>query len=80
VLTVAERQAIAAKGYRAATEAAARIRDLLAELWARRTSTGEHGAGYTVVADSDMAARIEEVLTRSKRTLKRTPGQDDEPS
>ena len=78
VLTPAERQAIAAKGYKSATVAAARIRDILAELWERRIC--EPGGGYVVPVDDDLTARIEEVLLRSKRTLDRTPAQDVEAS
>jgi hypothetical protein len=78
VLTPAERKAIAAKGYRSATVAAAKIRDLLAELWARRVVQAGHG--YIVPVDNDLAARVEEVLVRSKRTIERTPGQDVEAS
>ena len=77
-LTPAERKAIAAKGYRAATVAAARIRDILGDLWARRVARA--GQGYVVPVDDDLAARVEEVLVRSKRTLERTPAQDVEAS
>lgn len=73
-LTAAERKAIAAKGYRSATEAAARIRGILEELWERR-EWQETDCGYTVRVDAELAARIEEVLIKSKRT-ERAPSED----
>ena len=69
--TPAERQAIAAKGYKSATEAAGKIRDILADLWARRVWLQAED-GYVVPVDDDLAARVEEVLVRSKRTMERT--------
>lgn len=78
-LTPAERQAIAAKGYRSATQAAGKIRDVLADLWAGRVWLQTEN-GYVLPLDEELAARIEEVLTRSKRTLERTPGKDVEAS
>jgi hypothetical protein len=78
-LTPAERKTIAAKGYRSATVAAGKIRDLLADLWARR-EWQETEYGFTVRVDEELAARIEEVLVRSKRTIDRTPGKDVEAS
>ena len=78
VLTPAERKAIAAKGYRSATVAAGKIRDLLADLWGRRVA--QAGRGYIVPVDDDLAAQVEDVLVRSKRTLDRTPSQDVEAS
>ena len=73
VLTPAERSAIAAKGYKSATVAAAKILGILAELWARRSS--QPGHGYVVPVDDALAAQIEAVLTKSKRTLERAPSQ-----
>ena len=78
VLTAEERITIAAKGYRSATEAAARIRAILADLWARRVAQAGHG--YVVPVDDDLAVRVEEVLVRSKRTLDRAPSQDESTS
>lgn len=61
-LTPERRRAIAAAGWAAIHAERAAALALLADIWARRASVSERGAGYAVLLDADLCERIRAAL------------------